>query len=219
MTDTSTDEIAERLAELLAKVSAGDWYVNEIDVGYISSAEPRADIALLDGWPIDCEHEQEANKRFICFAKNSVPALLTERAEMKAELATLREAIRPVKTDQDQQLASAVRDAMKRLCGDEIDMELELAAQHIENGRIVNCSDFAFQIENDEMKARIAAMELALRAIGSCESFHKDDVVSIARQALNEKPDAFAKWADGLIDSGCEHQSRPGPCSVCGDMS
>lgn len=128
---TNLDTAAAELAELLAKL-------NQFSIGH----------AFKYGHGGICGEAEAA-----------ISKLLTDRAQMKAELAELRKAVTPVKDDQDQALADAVRDAMKRLCGDEIDMELELAAQHIECGRLVTCDPFIYQIEHSEMKARIAALE------------------------------------------------------------
>lgn len=39
----------------------------------------------------------------------------------------------------------------------------------------------------DNAKERIVKLEEALRKIASCQSYHKDDVVAIAREALKEE--------------------------------
>ena len=78
------------------------------------------------------------------------------------ELAALRKAVVPVVDDEDRKLAQAVRDANVRLLeGDDFDMELELAAQHIEAGRITTCGNFGYQIENDRLQAELAALRSA----------------------------------------------------------
>lgn len=78
------------------------------------------------------------------------------------ELAALRKAVVPVVDDEDRKLAQAVRDANARLHqDDDFDMELELAAQHIEAGRITTCGTFGYEIENDRLQAELAALRSA----------------------------------------------------------
>jgi hypothetical protein len=107
MTDTPMDTAAAELAELLAKLPGDDWYyrpdkfddwgiirggvANEYGLPFIGQIRPSyntgEDIlaahraANTDPW------EDEA--RFVVLAKNRLPALLTERAEMKARIAAL----------------------------------------------------------------------------------------------------------------------------------
>lgn len=83
------------------------------------------------------------------------------------ELAALRKAVVPVVDDEDRKLAQAVRDANTRLHqGDDFDMELELAAQHIEAGRITTCGTFGYEIENDRLQAELAAIAAATEGQG-----------------------------------------------------
>lgn len=90
MTDTPTDEIAERLANLLAKATPGEWrsewYSNDEqwivltnDSSWNEGDSLIADFNVLSG----------CDAQFVALAKNHLPALLTERAEMKARITAL----------------------------------------------------------------------------------------------------------------------------------
>lgn len=47
------------------------WVINPAYPTYISSADATADICELDGWPVDCVAEENANRDFIVRACNS----------------------------------------------------------------------------------------------------------------------------------------------------
>ena len=47
------------------------WVINPAHPTYISSADATADICELDGWPVDCVAEENANREFIVRACNS----------------------------------------------------------------------------------------------------------------------------------------------------
>jgi hypothetical protein len=156
-TPTNTDEIVERLAELLAKATPGDDYAPR----YVLPRYPVA--SMMSAGLYQCGLHRCAQ--------------CEEKGDDHSDLFSAWH---------DMVDAAKLGDAFNEPCLDILDFLPALLA------------------ERAEMKARIAEMKFALRAIASCESFHKDDVVSIARQALNSKPDPFAKWADGLIDGDGE---------------
>ena len=83
---------------------------------------------------------------------------------LEAEVSALKEPLRP--TEADLELADALR-GMKGFGGIPCEMTLELAAQHIERGRIHHVGDFGTAVELGFAKERIAAFEAALAKAGA----------------------------------------------------
>ena len=121
-------------------------------------------------------HEEVAAFEFAVNSAIQMPATLDE-------LATLRAAVVPKMMCDDQVLADAVRAAARALNPHGTDMELELAAQHIEAGRITTCDPFFYQIDNE----RLEAENKALRAADKWLDIDPDgaDIVGIKRCHLN----------------------------------
>jgi hypothetical protein len=93
MTDTPTDEIAERLAELLAKATPGDW-VDEYQKGCGFSQITAKGASLADNDASSPGHmvydvNGDNDGALIAAMKNALPDLLTERAEMKVRIEML----------------------------------------------------------------------------------------------------------------------------------